>query len=92
MDTYAAFDDGAAECICSADLIRLLGLRGTAQDVIVTTATGTSEEHRSTRLTLDIQGYRTPEVFRIDAIALDRMTDLTDHIPTQADVDRHPHM
>ena len=92
VDTYAALDDGAAQCLCSTDLIRLLGLKGTPQDVIVTTATGTAEPHTSTSLKLELRGYRTPEIFEIDVLALDALTDLSEHIPSQSDVDRHPHM
>ena len=92
VDTYAALDDGAAHCLCSTELIQLLGLRGAAQEVIVTTATGTAEPHVSTSLKLQLRGYRTPEIFEIDVLALDALTDLSEHIPSQSDVDRHPHM
>ena len=46
----------------------------------------------SHNVTLDIQGHRTREMYQINnAIALDNFTDLSDHIPSQADINRHPH-
>ena len=55
-------------------------------------ATGTTEVSVAHHLTLEVKGYRTPKVYSIDAIALPNLTDLREHIPTQDDIDRHPHM
>ena len=92
VDTYACLDTAAGDCICSKELIQELNLEGTKQQVSVVSATGATQVSTAQYLTLDIQGYRTPEIFKIDVIALNQMTDLREHIPCQADIDRHPHM
>ena len=70
----------------------MLNLKGEARPTAVMSATGTTETGSATYLTLKIQGYRTKEIFSIDVIGLRRITDLCEHIPSQADIDRHPHM
>lgn len=92
VDTYAALDTAAGHCICSRELMELLDLPGEEQQTSVITATGTIEASTAHKLTLAIQGYRTEDIYPIRAIALETITDLTDQIPSQADVDRHPHM
>ena len=92
LDTYAVLDTAAGDCLCSRELMDLLNLTGDARQTAVVSATGTTEVSTAHYLTLDIQGYRTPEIFQIDTIALDNLTDLSEHIPSQADIDRHPHM
>ena len=65
VDTYAVLDTAAGDCLCSAALLRLLGLTGRMRETLVTTATGTTELSKAAYLTLDIQGYRTSEVFSL---------------------------
>ena len=92
IDTYAGLDSAAGHCICSSELMNLLNLKGIARRTAVVPVTGTTEVSTLQHLTIDIRGYRTSEIFQIDAIALDRMTDLSEHIPSQADIDRNPHL
>ena len=92
IDTYACLDTAAGDCICAKELIDELNLVGDARETYVTSATGTTEVSTAHYLTLNIQGYRTPDIFKIDVIALDDITDLSEHIPCQADIDYHPHM
>ena len=92
IETYACLDTAAGECLCTRELMEMLGLTGTACQTAVTSATGTTEVSTSHYVNLDIQGYRTGQIYQIKVIALDRFTDLSEHIPSQADVDRHPHM
>ena len=92
VDTYACLDTAAGECICTRELMDLLNLEGEPCRTAVMSATGTTEVSTSHYVNLDIQGYRTMDRYRINAIALDNFTDLSEHIPSQADIDRHPHM
>ena len=92
VDTYAVLDSAAGNCLCSKELMDMLGLEGEPRPTVVIPATGTTEISTAHYLTMDIQGYRTKEVFQIQVIALDELTDLSEHIPCQADIDRHPHM
>ena len=92
IDTYACLDTAAGNCICARELMELLHLKGEPRQTLIMSATGTTEVSTAHHLTLEIQGYRTNEIFQIDTIALDNMTDLSEHIPSQADIDRHPHM
>jgi len=82
IDTYACLDTAAGECICTRELMDLLKLKGKACQTAVMSATGTTEVSTSHYVTLNIQGYRTTEIHQINAIALDRFTDLSDHIPS----------
>ena len=92
IDTYACLDTAAGDCICSQEILDLLNLKGEARPTAVMAATGTVEATTASYLTLDIRGYRTTEIFSIEVIGLSRITDLAEHIPTQGDIDRHPHM
>ena len=92
VDTYACLDSAAGYCLCSQELLSLLGLKGKPRPTAVTSATGTTEVSTANYLSLEIQGYRTNEIFTIDVISLHDMTDLSEHIPSQVDIDRHPHM
>ena len=92
LDTYACLDTAAGDCICSQELLNLLNLEGEARSTAIMSATGTIENGLAQYLSLEVQGYRTKEIFKIDVIALPQITDLSDHIPSQGDVDRHPHL
>ena len=92
IDTYACLDTAAGDCICTRELMEELNLKGEPRQTAIMSATGTTQMSTAHYLTLAIQGYRTKEIFKIDAIALAKMTDLSEHIPSQADIDRHPHM
>ena len=92
VDTYAVLDSAAGDCLCSKELMDMLGLEGEPRPTVVIPATGTTEISTAHYLTMDIRGYRTKKVFQIQVIALDKLTDLSEHIPCQADIDRHPHM
>ena len=92
IDTYAVLDTAAGECLCSQELTNMLGLEGVTRQTEVVTATGASEIGLASYLTLEIRGYRTPEIFPIQVVALENLTDLSEHIPTHEDIARHPHM
>ena len=92
LDTYAVLDTAAGDCLCSRELMDLLGLEGDPRQTAVISATGTTEVSTAHYLTIEIQGYRTKEIFPIQAIALNNLTNLSEHIPSQSDIDRHPHM
>ena len=92
VDTYAVLDTAAGDCLCSQELLDLLGLEGDVRQTAVMTATGTTEMTTAHYLTIEVQGYRTPEIFPIQVIGLENLTDLSEHIPSQGDIDRHPHM
>ena len=92
IDTYAVLDTAAGDCLCSKELLDLLNLKGEARRTAVMAATGTTHVSTAHYLTLEIRGYRTSEIFPIDVIALENLTDLSEHIPSQVDIDRHPHM
>ena len=76
VDTYAVLDTAAGDCICSRELLDLLGLEGDARPTAVIPASGTIEVSVAQYLTLEIRGYRTEEVFPIEVIALDKLTRL----------------
>ena len=92
VETYAVLDTAAGDCICSRELIDMLGLEGDARPTAVISASGTTEVSVAHYLTLEIRGYRTKEIFPIQVIALNKLTDLSEHIPCQSDIDRHPHL
>ena len=92
VDTYAALDTAAGHCLCSKEFTKILGLEGEPRQTAVITASGTTEVSSADYLTVEIRGYRTKEIFPIQVIAMDHFTDLSEHIPSQADIDRNPHM
>ena len=63
IDTYAALDSAAGDCLCSRELMDLLEICGDARETAVTTATGTTEISTAYYFSLEIRGYRTDEVF-----------------------------
>ena len=92
VDTYAVLDSAAGYCLCSQELRQMLSLPGEVKETAVTSAIRTTEISLAHYLTVDIRGYRTPKVFSIDVVCPPQLTDLKEHIPTQADIDRHPHL
>ena len=90
--TYAFMDDGSDTSIITADLMRRLGVKPSNDSRDIHTANSVSN-HNVTSVPIHVKGIQDTDTFCVkDVVVFDKITDISESIPTNDVAAQYPHL